>query len=57
MCNSRIRLKTPFFYNCMENITPLLYAIVYTIVSSMENLRFDKEGCFHVLVTGYLWKM
>ena len=41
----------------MENITPL-YAIAYAIMNSMENLRFDKEGYFHVLVfyTGYFIK-
>ena len=45
-----------YFYNCMENMekfTPL-----YAIAKSMENLRFDKEGYFHVLVfyTGYFIK-
>ena len=29
--------------------TPL-YAIAYAVINSMENLRFDKEGYFHVLV-------
>ena len=36
----------------MENIerfTPL-YVIAYAILNSMENLRFDKEGFFHVLI-------
>ena len=33
----------------MERFTPL-YAIAYDITNSMENLRFDKEGYFHVLV-------
>ena len=33
----------------MERFTPL-YAIAYAITKSMENLRFDKEGYFHVLV-------
>ena len=33
----------------MERFTPL-YAIAYAITNSMENLRFDKEGYFHVLV-------
>ena len=33
----------------MERFTPL-YAIAYAILDSMENLRFDKEGYFHVLV-------
>ena len=32
----------------MERFTPL-YAIAYAILDSMENLRFDKEGYFHVL--------
>ena len=29
---------------------------IYTIVNSMENLHFDKEDYFHILVfyTGYL---
>ena len=37
----------------MERFTPL-----YAIMNSMENLRFDKEGYFHVLVfyTGYFIK-
>ena len=41
----------------MERFTPL-YAIAYVILNSMENLRFDKEGYFHVLVfyTGYFIK-
>ena len=41
----------------MERFT-LLYAIAYAITNSMENLRFDKEGYFHVLVfyTGYFIK-
>ena len=42
----------------MKRFTPL-YAIAYAaILNSMENLRFDKEGYFHVLVfyTGYLIK-
>ena len=29
--------------------TPL-YAIAYAILNGTENLRFDKEGYFHVLV-------
>ena len=33
----------------MEMFTPL-YAISYAIMNSMENLHFDKEGYFHVLV-------
>ena len=33
----------------MERFTPL-YDIAYAIMSSMENLRFDKEDYFHVLV-------
>ena len=33
----------------MERFTPL-YAIAYAITNSMENLRFDKEDYFHVLV-------
>ena len=33
----------------MQRFTPL-YAIAYAITNSMENLRFDKEGYFHVLV-------
>ena len=32
----------------MERFT--LYAIAYAILNSMENLHFDKEGYFHVLV-------
>ena len=41
----------------MERFTPL-YAIAYGIMNSMENLRFDKEGYFHILVfyTGYFIK-
>ena len=41
----------------MERFTPL-YAIAYAIMNSMENLRFDKEDYFHVLVfyTGYFIK-
>ena len=37
----------------MERFTPL-----YAIMNSMENLRFDKEDYFHVLVfyTGYFIK-
>ena len=41
----------------MENIERFapLYAIAYAIMNSTENLRFDKEDYFHVLVfyTGY----
>ena len=33
----------------MERFTSL-YAIAYTIMNSMENLRFDKEGYFNILV-------
>ena len=33
----------------MEMFTPL-YAIAYAILNGTENLRFDKEGYFHVLV-------
>ena len=38
----------------MERFTSL-YAITYAILNGIENLRFDKEGYFHVLVfyTGY----
>ena len=41
----------------MERFTPL-YAIAYVITNGMENLRFDKEDYFHVLVfyTGYFIK-
>ena len=41
----------------MERFTPL-YVIAYVITNSMENLRFDKEDYFHVLVfyTGYFIK-
>ena len=37
----------------VERFTPL-----YTITNSMDNLRFGKEDCFHVLVfyTGYFIK-
>ena len=28
----------------------IVYAIAYAILNSMKNLRFDKEGYFHVLV-------
>ena len=40
-----------------ERFTPL-YAIAYAIMNSTENLRFDKEGYFLVLVfyTGYFIK-
>ena len=35
-----------------------LYAIAYAVMNGMENLRFDKEGYFHVLVfyTSYFIK-
>ena len=33
----------------MERFTPL-YAIEYAILNGTDNLRFDKEGYFHVLV-------
>ena len=41
----------------MERFTTL-YAIAYAIMNGMENLRFDKEDYFHVLVfyTGYFIK-
>ena len=41
----------------MERFT-LLYAIADATMNSMENIRFDKEDYFHVLVfyTGYLIK-
>ena len=41
----------------MERFTSL-YAITYAILNGIENLRFDKEGYFHVLVfyTGYFIK-
>ena len=41
----------------MEMFTPL-YAIAYAITNSMENLRFDKENYFHILVfyTSYFIK-
>ena len=41
----------------MERFTPL-YVIAYALVNGMENLRFDKEDYFHVLVfyTGYFIK-
>ena len=41
----------------MERFTSL-YAIAYAILKSMENVRFDKEGYFQVLVfyTGYFIK-
>ena len=41
----------------MERFTPL-YVIAYVITNTMENLHFDKEGYFHVLVfyTGYFIK-
>ena len=45
-------VEKPYFYNCMENMerfTPL-YANAYTVVNSMENLHFGKEGYFNVLV-------
>ena len=37
---------------------PLLYAIACAIMNSMENLRFDEEGYFYVLVfyTSYFIK-
>ena len=40
------------FYDCMENMDRFmpLYAIANAITNSMENLRFGKEGYFHVLV-------
>ena len=33
----------------MERFTPL-YAIAHAIMNGIENLRFGKEGYFHVLV-------
>ena len=41
----------------MKRFTPL-YAIAYAIMNGTENLRFDKEDYFHVLVfyTGYFIK-
>ena len=41
----------------MERFTSL-YVIAYAILNGMENLRFDKEGYFHVLVfyTSYFIK-
>ena len=41
----------------MERFTPS-YVIAYAITNSMQNLRFDKEDYFHVLVfyTGYFIK-
>ena len=41
----------------METFTPL-YVIAYAILNGTENLRFDKEDYFHVLVfyTGYFIK-
>ena len=33
----------------MERFTPL-YAVAYAILEGMEDLRFDKEGYFYVLV-------
>ena len=38
----------------MERFTPLS-AIAYVITNSMENLHFDKEGYFHVLVFYWLF--
>ena len=46
MVKSRVSITV---WKNMERFTPL-YAIAYAIVNSMENLRFDKEGYFHVLV-------
>ena len=31
----------------MEGFTPL-YDIAYAITNSMENLRFDQDGYFHI---------
>ena len=41
----------------MERFTPF-YAIAYDFMNSMENLGFDKEDYFHVLVfyTSYFIK-
>ena len=41
----------------MERFTTL-YAIAYAILNGTDNLRFEKEGYFHVLVfyTGYFIK-
>ena len=33
----------------MESFTPL-YAIAYDVLNGTENIRFNKEGYFHVLV-------
>ena len=38
----------------MERFTPL-YAIAHAILNGIENLRSDKEGCFHVLVFYWLF--
>ena len=45
-----------FLYVNRGKVTP--DAIAYAIMNSMENLRFDKEDYFHVLVfyTGYFIK-
>ena len=45
----------------MERFTPLYaitYAITYAFMNGTENLRFDEEDYFHVLVfyTGYFIK-
>ena len=42
--------KPDLFYSCMERSDAIMYAIAYAILNSMKNLRFDKEGYFHVLV-------
>ena len=38
----------------MERFTPL-YAIAHTVMNGTENLRFDKEDYFHVLVFYWLF--
>ena len=53
LANSRVSIS----YGKHGRFTPL-YVIAYDIVNSMQNLCFDKEDYFHVLVlyTGYVIK-
>ena len=42
----------------MERFTPLYACIAFAVLNGTENLRFDKEGYFNVLVfySGYFIK-
>ena len=46
---NQIHVLEMLFYNTVWK-TWKYHAIAYAIMNSTENLRFDKEGYFHVLV-------